>query len=118
MDNDDNPGRKVSLTDSIVHSSNGYNNYSRQINCLYPKSVSLTNNSPLLNSKDRQERNRSRAAYNALKSRRSVIKMLAVVVLIYFVSFSPQVVCFILFDTNAIYSNTLFYCFYNAFSYN
>jgi hypothetical protein len=46
--------------------------------------------------------NQSRVSYNALKSRRSVIKMLVVVVLIYFISFSPQVLVFILFETNAI----------------
>ena len=48
------------------------------------------------------DRCHSTVARKLLKSRRSVIKMLSVVVLIYFISFSPQVLVFILFDTNAI----------------
>jgi hypothetical protein len=45
---------------------------------------------------------RPQISVNALKSRRGVVKMLFVVVLIYFVSFSPQVLIFLLFDSNAI----------------
>ena len=80
-------------------------NNSRENNRLYSKSLYATNNSPMINSKSREgitDLNRSRVSYNALKSRRGVIKMLVVVVLIYFISFSPQVLVFILFDTGAI----------------
>lgn len=45
---------------------------------------------------------RTTITYNALKSRRNVIKMLFIVVLIYFVSFSPQVLLFVLFETGLI----------------
>lgn len=45
---------------------------------------------------------RTTVTYNALKSRRSVIKMLFIVVLIYFISFSPQVLIFVLFETSII----------------
>lgn len=45
---------------------------------------------------------RTAITYNALKSRRNVIKMLVIVVLIYFISFSPQVLVFLLFDTSII----------------
>ena len=54
----------------------------------------LTKNSPMKRS----------IRSNTLKSRRNVIKMLVVVVLIYFISFSPQVLVFLLFDTNFIRS--------------
>ena len=39
---------------------------------------------------------------NALKSRRNVIKMLFIVVFIYFLSFSPQILFFFLFETHLI----------------
>ena len=45
---------------------------------------------------------RSSMGYHSLRTRRSVIKMLSVVVIIYFVSFSPQVLIFVLFDSQAI----------------
>ena len=45
---------------------------------------------------------RAGVSYNALKSRRSVIKMLSVVVIIYFLSFTPQVLVFLLFDTQLL----------------
>lgn len=69
------------------------------------KSVSTYSNSPLTTSKIEKKRNdfdRWRVYSNTLKSRRSVIKMLVVVILIYFISFSPQVLVFLLFETNAI----------------
>jgi len=59
-----------------------------------PKSDSTVSNSPM--------GRRSTVTYNALKSRRNVIKMLFIVVFIYFLSFSPQVIVFLLFETNAI----------------
>ena len=45
---------------------------------------------------------RTTVTYNALKARRNVIKMLFIVVIIYFISFSPQVLIFVFFDTNLI----------------
>ncbi|CAF1360934.1 unnamed protein product, partial [Didymodactylos carnosus] len=42
---------------------------------------------------------RTTLALNALRSRRNVIKMLIIVIIIYFISFSPQVLAFLLFDT-------------------
>ncbi|CAF0731839.1 unnamed protein product [Didymodactylos carnosus] len=41
-------------------------------------------------------------AVNALRGRRNVIKMLIIVIIIYFISFSPQVFVFLLFDTGLI----------------
>jgi hypothetical protein len=98
MDNDENIESKASVTDTFINSSSDRGTGS---SISYPKGVSVCNNSPIINSK-------SRVTYDALKARRGVIKMLAVVVLIYFVSFSPQVLVFILFDTNLIKPVPLF----------
>ncbi len=98
-------GSRATISESTPNSQL---NNSRQNNRLYSKSLCVNNNnnnSPMINSKSREgitDLRQSRVSYNALKSRRSVIKMLVVVVLIYFISFSPQVLVFILFDTNAI----------------
>lgn len=54
------------------------------------------------NSHSTEKGNRIRSKNQSLKSRRSVVNMLICVTLIYFVSFSPQVVKFVLFDTNFI----------------
>ncbi|CAF3756996.1 unnamed protein product [Rotaria sp. Silwood1] len=99
---------KIRISDSFVNSLNTrHNNNGRQSNPLFLKYLPINNNSPLLNLQHHQETNdyyQSNVTYKALKSRRSVIKMLSVVVLIYFISFSPQVLVFILFETNAIKS--------------
>jgi hypothetical protein len=90
MDNEEN----LCISES---SPNSQINNSRRNNRSNSKSLSVTNNSPMIDFK-------SHVSYKALKSRRGVIKMLFVVVLIYFISVSPQVLVFILFDTNAIRS--------------
>lgn len=98
-------GSKITIAESSVNSLNGQNDCRRANNYLSSKSLSVNNNSPIKISKSRQDKKdcyHSHISYKALKSRRSVIKMLIVVVLIYFISFSPQVLVFILFDTNAI----------------
>ncbi|CAF4625546.1 unnamed protein product, partial [Rotaria sp. Silwood2] len=106
IDNYENIVSKITLTDSFTNSLNDRHNTNRKRgSSLFLKYFSLNNNSTLSNLKHRQETNdyyQSHVTYKALKSRRSVIKMLSVVVLIYFLSFSPQVLVFILFDTNAI----------------
>ena len=55
-----------------------------------------------LNERKFSSETQSRLRCNAWKSRRNVIKMLAVVVIIYFASFSPQVIFFLLFQTGLI----------------
>jgi hypothetical protein len=95
-------GSRYTIADSFVQSSNGNTHCPIGKDQLY---LPVYNNSPLSITKLRR---RTQNSYNpnsvskALKSRRSVVKMLSVVVLIYFVSFSPQVLTFILFDTNLI----------------
>jgi len=98
IDNDENTESKITITESPGNCSNGHNNNSRRGNTLYSKPISVNNKTR----REIKDYYQSRVSYNALKSRRSVIKMLVVVVLIYFISFSPQVLVFILFDTNAI----------------
>jgi hypothetical protein len=91
--------RKSTVTESFLHSSNQQLNRSsspRHSPHFYSKSTN--------NNNERYLTVQSKISANALKSRRSVIKMLAVVVLIYFISFSPQVLIFLLFDTNLIRS--------------
>ncbi|CAF1079246.1 unnamed protein product [Rotaria sordida] len=106
IDNYGNIDSKTTIDNSFVNSLNDrHNNNCRQSRPLSLKNVPVYNNSSLSSIKHRQETNdyyKSNVTYKALKSRRSVIKMLGVVVLIYFISFSPQVLVFILFDTNAI----------------
>jgi len=109
LDNEENIGSKLTISDSYVPSCNGDNNksYSQRLVSLFTRSVSVYNNSPLSILKHNDKTNsyyRCHVSSKTLKSRRSVIKMLVVVVLIYFISFSPQVLIFILFDTNAIRS--------------
>ncbi len=90
---DENSTTKYTRADSISHQS------SRRSQ----QRLSQTNNPyPSLLFKNPLPTHRPTITYNALQSRRNVIKMLFIVVLIYFISFSPQVLVFILFDTNAI----------------
>ncbi|CAF3299286.1 unnamed protein product [Rotaria socialis] len=106
--NDENMGSKITIANSFVNSSNGRHDHNcRQGNRFFVKYLSVNNKFSLSTLKSRHETNdvyQSNVTYKALKSRRGVIKMLSVVVLIYFTSFSPQVLVFILFDTNAIRS--------------
>lgn len=97
--------RKSTVTESFLHSSNQQLNRSpsspRHFAHFYSKSTATRSNN---NNNERYLTVQSKITANALKSRRSVIKMLVVVVLIYFISFSPQVLIFLLFDTNLIRS--------------
>lgn len=90
IDLDESSTTKYTRVDSFSQSSA---HRSRQSSCQLNLRHSFH---PNLNSR------RTTITYNALKSRRNVIKMLFTVVLIYFVSFSPQVLVFLLFETNAI----------------
>lgn len=98
VDLDENSSTKSSRLDSISQSSTRRSQRLSQINNHFfsniaPQRQAFKTPLPV---------RRPAIAYNALKSRRNVIKMLFVVVLIYFVSFSPQVLVFLLFDTNLI----------------
>lgn len=84
-DYDERLSSRLTMSESPLHSSNGFNSIQHKKNVR--ENLSRLNISP-----------------NALKSRRGVIKMLFVVVLIYFISFSPQVLVFLLFDTNFLKS--------------
>lgn len=91
----------------MSESPSDQNNHSRRSTTLHSHSLSVSYHSPMINFKsgdEMKDSRQSRISSNALKSRRGVIKMLVVVVLIYFISFSPQVLVFLLFDTNAIRS--------------
>ncbi|CAF1013495.1 unnamed protein product [Adineta steineri] len=109
IDNDENMGSRITIAESYIPSSNGRKNtYCQENNGSYSKYLSVQNNCSLLKSKHKKKGggdyyHQKGGCYNTLKSRRGVIKMLFTVVLIYFVSFSPQVLIFILFDTNAIH---------------
>lgn len=83
-DDDEHLTSRLTINESPLHSINGLN----------------TNQSKKNLRQEMKSFNRLKINSNALKSRRSVIKMLFVVVLIYFISFSPQVLVFLLFDTN------------------
>ena len=85
FDNDERLSSRLTMNESPLHSSNGFNSLQQK-------------KSP------REHLSRLNISPNALKSRRGVIKMLFVVVLIYFISFSPQVLVFLLFDTNFLKS--------------
>jgi hypothetical protein len=93
-DNDENSSTKYTRADSLSHSISRLSQHSAQSNNAF-----LTPHQPFKNSHPTP---RTTVTYNALKSRRNVIKMLFIVVLIYFISFSPQVLVFVLFDTTAI----------------
>jgi hypothetical protein len=93
-DNDENSNTKYTGIDSTSHSSIRRFKHSPQSNTTYLLQPPLFKNT--------HPARRTAVTYNALKSRRNVIKMLFIVVLIYFISFSPQVLVFILFGTNII----------------
>jgi hypothetical protein len=93
-DNDENSNTKYTGIDSTCHSSIRRFKHSPQSNTTYLLQPPLFKNT--------HPARRTAVTYNALKSRRNVIKMLFIVVLIYFISFSPQVLIFILFDTSII----------------
>ncbi|UJR16559.1 hypothetical protein I4U23_003460 [Adineta vaga] len=93
-DNDDNSSTKYTGVDSICPSS------IRRAKQTSPTNMTYLN--PRQPFKTTYPIHRTTVAYNALKSRRNVIKMLFIVVLIYFISFSPQVLIFVLFETNLI----------------
>lgn len=96
MDFEENSSTKSSRLDSISQSSTRRSQRLSQVNNNFYSNLSVqrpTFANPLAV-------RRTAITYNALKSRRNVIKMLFIVVLIYFVSFSPQVLVFLLFGTN------------------
>ncbi|CAF0985817.1 unnamed protein product [Adineta ricciae] len=93
-DNDENSGTKYTRVDSISHSPIRRSKQSSQ-----PCVTYVLQRQPF---KTSYPIHRTTVTYDALKSRRNVIKMLFVVVLIYFISFSPQVLVFILFETTLV----------------
>ncbi|CAF0846650.1 unnamed protein product [Adineta steineri] len=94
VDNDDNSSTKCTRIDSVCQSPKHRSKQYSQSNVTH-----LIQRQPLKNSYSKR---RTTVTYNALKSRRNVIKMLFIVVLIYFISFSPQVLFFLFFETNFI----------------
>ncbi|CAF1239769.1 unnamed protein product [Adineta ricciae] len=88
---------RVTRTDSYVRSPMNVKSKN-----LLPKLVSSLDVSELSITKKYNEDKHWQIYSNTLKSRRNVIKMLIVVIVIYFISFSPQVLVFLLFQTNAI----------------
>ncbi|UJR29838.1 hypothetical protein I4U23_017381 [Adineta vaga] len=100
FDDEDNLPSKITISDSYINSSTN-----RKASYFLPKFVSNSNTcqlSLIKSGRKRSDYEHWKIYSNTLKSRRNVIKMLIVVVLIYFISFSPQVLVFILFQTNAI----------------
>ena len=98
LDLDENSSTKSSRLDSISQSSSRRSQRLSHINNHFYPNVPFQRHA----FKNAHAIRRPAITYNALKSRRNVIKMLLVVVLIYFISFSPQVLIFLLFDTNII----------------
>jgi hypothetical protein len=98
-DLDENSSTKYTRADSISRLSVNRSQRLSQINNPYPSNSSLVQ---FKNSLPTHRATTPTVTYNALQSRRNVIKMLFIVVLIYFISFSPQVLIFLLFETNAI----------------
>ncbi|CAF3291526.1 unnamed protein product [Rotaria socialis] len=103
-DNDDNSSTKYTTTDSLSRLSIRRSQNLLKSNNIYLSKVRLQTNCPLIRQPFQISCpiRRTKVTYNALKSRRNVIKMLFIVVLIYFISFSPQVLVFTLFETNMI----------------
>ncbi|CAF1608705.1 unnamed protein product [Rotaria sp. Silwood1] len=104
IDNDENSSTKSTTIDTISRSSIRRSQRLLRQNNIYLSNVRNQNKCPLIRQpfKNSYPIRRTTITYNALKSRRSVIKMLFIVVLIYFISFSPQVLVFTLFETNII----------------
>ncbi|CAF2785878.1 unnamed protein product [Rotaria sp. Silwood2] len=103
-DNDENSSTKSTTIDTISRSSIHRSRHLLRQNNIYLSKVRIQNKCPLIDQpfKNSYPIRRTTITYNALKSRRSVIKMLFIVVIIYFISFSPQVLVFMLFQTNII----------------
>ncbi|CAF1414707.1 unnamed protein product [Adineta ricciae] len=97
IDQEENLTSRITRTDSYVHSS--INVKSKHLS---PKLFSSLNNSQFSIEKKSNEDKFYQIYSNTLKSRRNIIKMLIVVIVIYFISFSPQVLVFLLFQTNTI----------------
>ncbi|CAF1233410.1 unnamed protein product [Rotaria sordida] len=104
IDNDEYSNTKSTTIDTISRSSIRRSQNLLQSNNIYFSKNRIQKKSSLIFQpyKNSNPIRRTTITYNALKSRRSVIKMLFIVVLIYFISFSPQVLVFILFQTNLI----------------